>query len=125
MKVFIDSGCASCHTGVALGGGMQKFPVAKPYKYANIGGFKGDKDGMVKVPTLRNIAQTAPYYHNGAVWSLKEAVKIMGETRLGKELSDKEVQSIVSFLNALTSDKPKVEYPILPDANKNILKPRP
>jgi len=49
----------------------------------------------------------------------------MGETQLGKELSDKEVQFIVSFLNALTGDKPKVEYPILPDASKNILKPRP
>jgi len=55
---------------------MQKFPVAKPYKYANIRDFKGDKDGMVKVPILRNIAQTAPYYHNGAVWSLKKAVKL-------------------------------------------------
>jgi len=103
---------------------MQKFPVAKAYKYANVGDFKGDKGGMVKVPILRNIAQTAPYYHNGAVWSLKEAVKIMGETELGKELSDKEVQSIVSFLNALTGEKPKVEYPILPDANDKVLKPK-
>jgi len=106
-----------------LGGGMQKFPLVKPYKYANIGDFKGDKNGMVKVPTLRNIAQTAPYFHNGAVWSLSEAVKIMGETQLGMELKDKEIKSIVSFLNSLTGEKPKVEYPILPDANDKILKP--
>jgi len=123
LKIFIEKGCTSCHTGIALGGGMQKFPLVKPYKYANIGDFKGDKNGMVKVPTLRNIAQTAPYFHNGAVWNLEEAVKIMGETQLGKELKDKEIKSIVSFLNALTGEKPKVEYPILPNANDKILKP--
>jgi len=123
LKIFIEKGCTSCHTGIALGGGMQKFPLVKPYKYANIGDFKGDKNGMVKVPTLRNIAQTAPYFHNGAVWNLEEAVKIMGETQLGMELKDKEIKSIVSFLNSLTGEKPKVEYPILPDANDKILKP--
>jgi len=123
LKIFIEKGCTSCHTGIALGGGMQKFPLVKPYKYANIGDFKGNKNGMVKVPTLRNIAQTAPYFHNGAVWNLEEAVKIMGETQLGMELKDKEIKSIVSFLNALTGEKPKVEYPILPDANNKILKP--
>jgi len=123
LKIFIEKGCTSCHTGIALGGGMQKFPLVKPYKYANIGDFKGDKNGMVKVPTLRNIAQTAPYFHNGTVWNLEETVKIMGETQLGMELKDKEIKSIVSFLNALTGEKPKVEYPILPDANNKILKP--
>jgi len=123
LKIFIEKGCATCHTGIALGGGMQKFPLVKPYKYANIGDFKGDKNGMVKVPTLRNIAQTAPYFHNGTVWSLEEAVKIMGETQLGIDLKDKEIKSIVSFLNTLTGEKPKIEYPILPDANDKILKP--
>ena len=123
LKVFIDKGCASCHGGVALGGGMQKFPVAKPYKYASVGDFKGNKDAMVKTPTLRNIAQTAPYFHNGAIWTLNEAVKVMGETELGIDLNDKEINSIVTFLKALTGDKPKVEYPILPDASDKILKP--
>ncbi|NPA28360.1 MAG: cytochrome-c peroxidase [Epsilonproteobacteria bacterium] len=123
LKTFISVGCASCHSGVGLGGGMQPFPAVKPYKYANIGDFKGDKNGMVKTPTLRNIAETAPYFHNGAVWDLKEAIKIMGETQLGKELSDKEVASIETFLKALTGKKPKVEYPILPNSTKDTPKP--
>jgi cytochrome c peroxidase len=123
LKIFIDKGCASCHNGVALGGEMQKFPLIKPYKYSKIGDFNGNKDGMVKVPTLRNIAQTAPYYHNGAIWSLDEAVKVMGETQLGIELKDEEIKSIVVFLNSLTGDKPKIDYPNLPDATDKILKP--
>ena len=123
LKTFIQVGCAGCHNGVGLGGSMQPFPVAKPYKYANVGDFKGDKNGMVKTPTLRNIAETAPYFHNGEVWSLEEAIKIMGETQLGKELSDKEVKSIATFLNSLTGKKPKIEYPILPNSTKDTPKP--
>ncbi len=114
LKTFIDKGCASCHNGYALGGGMQPFPVAKPFKYANVGDFKGNKDGLVKVPTLRNIVETAPYYHNGTVWSLNEAIKIMGETQLGIELNDKETASIAAFLKALTGKKPNITYPVLP-----------
>ena len=123
LKVFINKGCASCHTGVGLGGGMQPFPVAKPYKYANIGDFKGNKEGMVKVPTLRNITETAPYFHNGAVWSLAEAIKIMGETQLGVTLSDKEVKSIKAFLTSLTGEKPKIEYPQLPAVTEKTPRP--
>ena len=114
LKTFMDKGCVSCHNGIALGGSMQLFPVAKPFKYANVGDFKGDKNGMVKVPTLRNITETAPYFHNGTVWSLSEAVKIMGETQLGAELTDKEVASIVTFLKALDGKKPEVVYPQFP-----------
>jgi len=69
---------------------MQPFPAVGKYKYAHIGDFKGDKNGMVKVPTLRNILETRPYFHNGAVWSIEEAIKIMGETQLGVKISDKE-----------------------------------
>ncbi len=123
LKTFISVGCASCHGGVGLGGSMQPFPVAKPYKYANVGDFKGDKNGMVRTPTLRNIAETAPYFHNGAVWDLEEAVKIMGETQLGKDLSDKEVKSIVTFLKALTGKKPEITYPVLPNSTKETPKP--
>ncbi len=53
LKVFISKGCSSCHNGVGVGGSMQKFPLLKPYKYASVGDFKGDKSGMVKTPTLR------------------------------------------------------------------------
>ena len=123
LKTFIDKGCATCHSGVGIGGTMQKFPLVKPYKYANVGDFKGDKNGMVKVPTLRNIAQTAPYYHNGAVWSLEEAVKIMGETELGLELKEKEVASIVTFLKALDGEMPTITYPKLPAVTSKTPKP--
>ena len=114
LQTFIDKGCISCHTGVALGGGMQPFPAVGKFKYANVGDFKGDANGLVKVPTLRNVEETAPYFHNGTVWSLKEAVKIMGETQLGIQLSDKEAASIETFLKSLTGEKPVVVYPVLP-----------
>ncbi len=114
LKTFIDKGCVSCHNGYAVGGGMQPFPLTGKYKYADVGDFKGDKNGMVKVPTLRNIEETAPYFHNGAVWSLKEAIEIMGETQLGVKLTKKEVASIETFLKSLTGDKPQVEFPMLP-----------
>lgn len=123
LRIFIDKGCASCHNDIALGGSMQPFPVVKPYKYANIGDFKGDKDGKVKVPTLRNILRTAPYFHNGAVWDIKEAVKIMGETQLGVKLSEKEVNSIVDFFGALNGRLPVVVYPVLPSVTNATPKP--
>jgi cytochrome c peroxidase len=123
LKTFIDKGCVSCHTGVGIGGNMQPFPLLKPYKYADIGDFKGDKNKMVKTPTLRNIMRTAPYFHNGAVWDIKEAVKIMGETQLGVVLSGKEIESIVTFLKALDGEMPTLTYPKLPRVTLDTPKP--
>lgn len=123
LKLFIDKGCVSCHSGVNLGGSMQAFEVAAKYKFANLGDFKGDKNGMVKTPTLRNIAESAPYFHNGAIWSLREAIKEMGSVQLGIEISDKEAKSIELFLNALTGQKPKVVYPQLPISSEKTPKP--
>jgi cytochrome c peroxidase len=123
LKLFISKGCVSCHNGIALGGSMQKFPLVKPYKYADVGDFKGDKNGMVKVPTLRNITETAPYFHNGAIWSLKEAVQEMGRTQLGQEINDADAEKIVTFLKALTGEKPKVDYPQLPVITEKTPKP--
>ncbi len=123
LKTFIDKGCATCHSGVALGGTMQPFPAVGKYPYANVGDFKGDKNGMVKVPTLRNITETAPYFHNGAIWSLAEAIKTMGETQLGITLTDKEVTQIETFLNTLEGEKPKVIYPMLPKSTDKTPKP--
>ena len=123
LNTFIDMGCAACHNGIALGGSMQKFPLFKPYKYANVGDFKGDKNGMVKVPTLRNITETAPYFHNGAIWSLKEAVQEMGRTQLGKEISDADAEKIVTFLGALKGRKPEIKYPQLPTITEKTPKP--
>lgn len=123
MKTFIDKGCTACHNGIALGGSMQPFPLMGTFQYSKVGDFKGDKNGMVKVPTLRNITETYPYFHNGTVWSLKEAIKIMGETQLGVELSDKEISSIETFLKTLEGDKPQIIYPVLPASTEKTPKP--
>lgn len=114
LKTFIDKGCASCHSGIALGGSMQSFELTAKYKYASIGDFKGDKNGLVKVPTLRNITETAPYFHNGAVATLKEAIIEMGRIQLGLKTTDKEASSIELFFQALKGKKPKLIFPQLP-----------
>jgi len=123
LTTFVDKGCASCHNGVALGGSMQPFPIVGAFKHAKVGDFKGDKNGMVKVPTLRNVTETYPYFHNGTVWSLKEAIQIMGETQLGMELSDKEIASIAAFLGSLEGEKPQIIYPVLPASTDATPKP--
>ena len=123
LHTFIDKGCASCHNGVALGGTMQPFEIAAKYKFANLGDFKGDDKGMVKTPTLRNITETAPYYHNGGIWSLAEAVKEMGSTQLGIAISDDEASEIVDFLGALKGRKPEITYPQLPESTDTTPKP--
>ena len=116
LKTFIDKGCASCHNGVGLGGSMQPFGVVAPYKYANVGDFKGDANTLVRVPTLRNIAQSAPYFHNGMVKTLKEAIVEMGRIQLGVAISDKEAASIETFLHTLTGKKPNIGEVILPES---------
>jgi cytochrome c peroxidase len=123
LKTFIDKGCATCHNGVALGGTMQPFEITAKYKHNKLGDFKGDKNGLVKVPTLRNITQTAPYYHNGGIWSLKEAIVEMGKTQLGVALTDKEATSIETFLKALDGRKAEVIYPQLPASTATTPKP--
>jgi len=115
LKTFIDKGCATCHNGIALGGSMQAFGITGAYKYANVGDFKGDKNGLVKVPTLRNINETAPYFHNGAVVTLKEAIQEMGRIQLGTTITDKEADAIETFLNTLEGKKPEIVYPQLPN----------
>ncbi len=123
LKTFMAKGCTSCHTGIALGGTMQPFEVTAKYKFGNIGDFKGDANGMVKTPTLRNITETAPYFHNGAIWSLAEAVKEMGSIQLGIKISDEEAEKIVTFFNALEGRKPTISYPQLPKSTVKTPKP--
>jgi cytochrome c peroxidase len=123
LNLFIDKGCASCHNDIGLGGTMQPFEVANKYKFASVGDFKGDANGMVKVPTLRNIEETAPYFHNGQIWTLEEAVKEMGSVQLGIDISDKEAKKIATFLNTLTGEKPQIVYPILPASTAKTPKP--
>lgn len=123
LKVFIEKGCATCHNGINLGGTLQPFEVANKYEFSDLGDFKGDANGMVKAPTLRNIELTAPYYHNGAIWSLKDAVKAMGSIQLGVDISDEEAESMVTFLKSLTGTMPKIEHPIFPASTDATSKP--
>ncbi len=123
LKVFIDKGCTSCHNDIGFGGTMQPFQVVKKYKFAEVGDFEGDENGMVKTPTLRNIEETAPYFHNGQIWNLATAVKEMGSTQLGIDISDKDAKKIVTFLKSLTGEKPDISYPQLPAST--VLTPKP
>ena len=123
LKTFIQVGCASCHNGVGIGGHMNVLNVTATYKYMNVGDFKGDKNGMVKVPTLRNITETAPYFHNGMIPTLKDAIKEMGRIQLGIKITDKQAESIEAFLGALKGKKPYIKLPMLPATNENTPKP--
>jgi cytochrome c peroxidase len=123
LKTFMDKGCVTCHTGISLGQSMNAFNVTATYKYQDVGDFKGDANGMVKVPTLRNITQTAPYFHNGKVWSLKEAIIEMGRIQLGAEISDKEAASIEEFFKALDGRKPSLTLPMLPASTATTPQP--
>ena len=122
-----ELGCTNCHSGAAFNGGgsFQRFPIYdNPYFNAQYH-FKKDKglaevsknpadEHLFKVPTLRNIALTAPYFHNGSVKTLEEAVVVMAKTQLDKELSKADVSDIAAFLNALTGEFPKQTMPTLP-----------
>jgi len=123
LTLFMDKGCASCHTGIALGGSMQAFGITGKYKLADLGDFKGDKNGLVKAPTLRNITQTAPYFHNGGIWNLADAVKEMGRIQLGLQLSDDEANKIVTFFGALEGRKPVIVYPEFPASTATTPQP--
>jgi cytochrome c peroxidase len=113
FKKFTDTGCNTCHAGPYVGGAMyQKLGLVKPWpKETDLGRFevtKQDSDKMMfKVPSLRNIEKTGPYFHDGSVATLEEAVKLMASHQLGKELSDADVASIVTFLKSLTGEIPK------------------
>jgi len=105
METFINKGCATCHNGVALGGSMQMFAITAKYKYAK-GDFKGNANGLVKVPTLRNLSSTAPYFHNGGVATLREAIVEMGRIQL-KTLDGRKPHMLVPMLPASTATTPK------------------
>ena len=80
---------------------------------------------VFKVPSLRNIELTAPYFHTGKVWDLSQAVAIMGNSQLGQQLTDDEVAKITLFLHSLTGDQPKVTLPILPPSVAATPQPKP
>ena len=129
-KLFKGLGCTACHNGEGVGGGsFQKFGAVKPYDKdtKTLGRFnvtKKESDKFVfKVPLLRNIELTAPYFHDASTWDLKEAVQTMGEHQLGLSISDSDAGKIVAFLKTLTGEAPKIIYPVLPPSNINTPKP--
>jgi len=112
---FLDYGCASCHQGAGVGGNMyQRFGVMGDYfagrqvNDADLGRYnvtKRDFDRHVfKVPSLRNVAVTAPYFHDASVATLEEAVVIMARYQLGRSVAAEDVAAIVAFLQSLTGD---------------------
>jgi cytochrome c peroxidase len=131
-ELFKGAGCAGCHSGPAAGGGMfMKMGLVQPYATANAaqGRFdqtKDEGDRMVfKVPTLRNVELTYPYFHDGSVWTLAEAVDIMGKVQLGRTFSADENAKIVAFLKTLTGEQPRVVLPVLPASTERSPRPQP
>ena len=133
LRKFIDTGCIACHNGVDVGGGMfQKFGVVEDYWTAtesqqpDKGRFDVTHDPqdtyVFKVPSLRNVAMTPPYFHDGSVRSLPEAVRIMAKVQLGQALSDQDTADIAAFLGSLTGKLPQgfVDAPILPASGFDV-----
>lgn len=117
LQTFIGAGCAGCHGGTLLGGNsMQKFGLVKDYWLAtgvakpDLGRFNATKQEsdryVFRVPMLRNIAKTAPYFHDGSVEKLEDAVRMMGEVQLGRTLGEREIGDIVAFFQSLTGEVP-------------------
>ncbi|MCK5825197.1 MAG: c-type cytochrome [Ichthyobacteriaceae bacterium] len=114
LKTYIDKGCLTCHSGSLVGASMlQKFPLTGDYSnYLNgkvdMGKYEETKNDidkfMFKVPSLRNIEKTGPYMHNGSIAKLSDAVKIMGKAELNIDLTENEINEIVTFLSTLTGD---------------------
>jgi cytochrome c peroxidase len=125
MTLFITKGCSGCHTGMSVGGqSLQKFPLRRylsdymglwfepdvrlkesPFPFINEGGFLG-KDGqqIFRVPILRNITKTAPYFHNGAIDKLEEVVRIMSKYQIGQEFTPEQIDDVVAFLKTLEGE---------------------
>ena len=131
LNKFLDAGCQNCHNGVYVGGSMfQKLGLAKPWDNTNDPGrfavTKQEADRMVfKVPTLRNVEKTAPYFHDGSITTLEDAVRQMADHQLARTLSKEEADSIVTFLKAMTGELPTeyIKEPPLPKSTGRTPKP--
>tara|TARA_B100000676_G_scaffold309141_1_gene371905 strand:+ start:38827 stop:39843 length:1017 start_codon:yes stop_codon:yes gene_type:complete len=131
-KLFKESGCASCHYGTAVGGSsFRKLGVLAPYKTKSKAEGRKEVTGktqdrfVFKVPTLRNIELTYPYFHDGAVATLEEAVNKMGKLQLGIDFSAEENAKIVAFLKTLTGEQPDFKLPVLPPSTNKTPRPIP
>jgi cytochrome c peroxidase len=131
-QLFKVSGCIACHNGEALGGtSFQRMGIIEPYHATSpaegrfaVTGKDADRFSF-KVPTLRNVELTYPYFHDGAADTLTEAVDIMGRLQLGKKFSEEENAQIVAFLKTLTGDQPSFALPILPPSSDATPRPTP
>lgn len=131
-ELFKSSGCVGCHNGEAVGGSsFQKMGLIEPYKTSNtaeglsaVTGKDSDRFKF-KVPTLRNVEMTYPYFHDGEAQTLTESVDIMGRLQLGKTYSGEENAQIVAFLKTLTGDQPSFLIPILPPSTDKTPLPKP
>jgi cytochrome c peroxidase len=131
-QLFKQSGCIICHNGEAVGGSsFQKMGVIEPYKTDSpsegVGAVTGKESDRFKfkVPTLRNVELTYPYFHDGEAENLTEAVDVMGRLQLGKEFTQNDNALIVSFLKTLTGDQPSFLFPILPPSTDKTPQPKP
>jgi cytochrome c peroxidase len=136
LQSFIQLGCVACHNGAGVGGAMfQKFGVVEDY-WKETGSKTPDKGRfdvtaseadlyVFKVPGLRNVAMTPPYFHDGSVATLPEAVRVMAKVQLGKSLTAEEIAPIVAFLESLTGQVPPsfATAPVLPAAGFDAPKP--
>lgn len=135
LSLFMSKGCSACHNGINVGGGMYapfgvvEKPGADLLPPGDVGRFTvtntaSDKY-VYKVPTLRNIALTAPYFHTGKSWDLRQAVSLMGTSQLGTQLKKDEIDKITDFLGSLTGDQPQIVYPVLPPGVASTSRPQP
>jgi cytochrome c peroxidase len=131
-QLFKSSGCVACHNGPNLGGtSFQKMGLVEPYKTDNPAEGRSAVTGNdaerfnFKVPTLRNVDLTYPYFHDGAADTLAEAVDTMGRLQLGKKFSEQENADIVAFLKTLTGDQPNFKLPQLPPSSDKTKRPQP
>lgn len=124
LGLFMEKGCAACHNGINLGGnsyqpfGVVEKPGAEILPQGDPGRYQVTKTAsdeyVFKVPTLRNITLTPPYFHSGTVWDLEQAVAVMGRSQLGTALGDGEIAAITDFLDSLIGEMPRTELPVLP-----------
>ena len=132
LELFMSTGCVSCHNGPAIGGRMyQKLGLIHPYPTQDQGRYevtKAEADRQLfKVPSLRNVAKTGPYFHDGQVTTLDQAVRLMAHHQLGRELSQSTVAAIVAFLGSLTGtvDTSYIARPHLPPSGPTTPAPDP
>lgn len=131
-QLFKNSGCIGCHNGPALGGtSFQKMGIIEPYKSTSpaqgrsaVTGKDADRFSF-KVPTLRNVELTYPYFHDGEASTLADSIIVMGKLQLGRTYNKQELDSLVAFMKTLTGERPAMSLPLLPASGDATPRPAP